>query len=144
MDHLAPAGAVYQAGTLSGNPLATAAGLAVLEHLDDAAYGSSRGRAEMLAAGLEEVLTKAGIPVQLPRVGPLFGLFFSETAVRNYDEAKAADAARYARFFHGMLDRGHYFAPSAYEAIFVSLAHTPEDLDRTLEAAVEVAPTLVP
>ena len=143
MDHLAPAGAVYQAGTLSGNPLATAAGLAVLARLDDAAYRDLTERAEVLATGLEEVFTKAGVPVQLPRVGPLFGLFFHDSPVRDYDEAKTADAARYSRFFHGMLDRGHYFAPSAYEAIFVSLAHTPEDLDRTLEAVAEVAPTLV-
>ena len=143
MDHLAPAGAVYQAGTLSGNPLATAAGLAVLGHLDEAAYRELSGRAEVLATGLEEVFTKAGVPVQLPRVGPLFGLFFRETAVRNYDEAKTADAARYARFFHAMLAQGHYFAPSAYEAIFVSLAHSADDLAGTIDAAAEVAQTLL-
>jgi glutamate-1-semialdehyde 2,1-aminomutase len=144
MDHLAPVGPVYQAGTLSGNPLATAAGLAVLARLDDGAYAALVDRAVTLATGLEEVFAKAGVPVVLPRVGPLFGLFFHGGPVRNYDEAKTADAARYSAFFHGMLDRGHYFAPSAYEAIFVSLAHSDDDLAATIEAAAEVAPTLLP
>ena len=143
MDQLAPVGPVYQAGTLSGNPLATAAGLAVLARLDTAAYRDLEERAVHLADGLEAVMAKAGVPVQVPRVGPLCGLFFAEAPVRGYDQAKQAGTARYARFFHGMQERGCYFAPSAFEAIFVSLAHTSDDLALTVEAAAEVAPSLL-
>jgi glutamate-1-semialdehyde 2,1-aminomutase len=139
MDHLAPVGPVYQAGTLSGNPLATAAGLAVLSRLDRAAYAGLEERAAVLAAGLEAALAGAGLPAQVPRVGPLAGLFFAGSPVRDYASAKEADAKRYAWFFHAMLDRGVYLAPSAFEAIFVSLSHTPVDLEATAEAAADAA-----
>ena len=142
MECLAPIGPVYQAGTLSGNPLATAAGLAVLEHLDEAAYTMLAGRAAelgaMLAAVLEEVT-----PVQVPVVGPLVGLFFSATPVTNHaDSRAAADTGWYPRFFRSMLDRGVAFAPGAYEAMFPSLAHTWDDIERTVDlarAAIAVA-----
>jgi glutamate-1-semialdehyde 2,1-aminomutase len=142
MEVLAPIGPVYQAGTLSGNPLATAAGLCVLEHLDEAAYTMLSGRAAelgpMLAAVLDEVT-----PVQVPVVGPLVGLFFSPTPVTNYVEAKAAaDTGWYPRFFRSMLERGVAFAPGAYEAMFPSLAHTWNDIERTTDlarAAIAVA-----
>jgi glutamate-1-semialdehyde 2,1-aminomutase len=135
MDQLAPLGGVYQAGTLSGNPLATAAGLAVLAELDDGAYVELERISTRLADGLHRALTGAGVEVQTPRVFTIGGLFFSATEVRDYDDAAKADGERYARFFHGLLDRGVFFAPSAFEAMFPSLAHTDADIDRTIEAA---------
>jgi glutamate-1-semialdehyde 2,1-aminomutase len=137
MDHLAPAGPVYQAGTLSGNPLATAAGLAVLARLDATAYAELEARATRLAEGFVSAATAAGLAVQVPRVGPLLGLFFAEAPVVDYDDAKEADAKRYALFFHALLARGIYFAPSPFEAIFVSLSHSDTDIDTTVEAAAD-------
>ncbi|HEY3241051.1 MAG TPA: glutamate-1-semialdehyde 2,1-aminomutase, partial [Acidimicrobiia bacterium] len=128
MDYLAPGGPVYQAGTLSGNPLATAAGLAVLERLDATAYAALEARAETLAAGLRQAMADAGLAAQVPRAGPLVGLFFASEPVTDYESAKAADIKRYARFFHALLERGVYFAPSAFETLFPSLAHTDADL----------------
>ncbi len=135
MDVLAPDGPVYQAGTLSGNPLATAAGLAVLDLLDDAAYVQLTGRAAELAANLTAVLAEAGLEVQVPTVGPLMGLFFAPAAPHDHASAKSADGATYARFFHHLLDRGIAFAPSPFEALFPSLAHTKEELERTVDLA---------
>jgi len=135
MDELAPVGAVYQAGTLSGNPLATTAGLAVLSLLDADAYTALERTATRLADGLRAVLGEAGVAAQVPRATTLVGLFFSDQAVQDYDGARAADHQAYTRFFHGVLDAGVYFAPSGYEAIFPSLAHTDADIDATLEAA---------
>ena len=139
MDELAPLGPVYQAGTLSGNPLATAAGLAVLGELSDDVYAELEAKAEALTTGLHEVLTAAGLAVTAPRAFTLGGLFFSPDAVHNYDDARAADSDRYARFFHEMLKRNIYLAPSAFEAIFPSLSHTTEEIDRTINAAAESA-----
>jgi len=139
MDQLAPLGAVYQAGTLSGNPLATAAGLAVLAELDDGAYVELERIAARLADGLHRALAGAGAEVQTPRAFTIGGLFFSATEVRDYDDATKADGERYARFFHAMLDRGVFLAPSAFEAMFPSLAHADPDIDRTIEAAAEAA-----
>jgi len=140
MEQLAPLGPVYQAGTLSGNPLATAAGLAVLGQLDEAAYVTLHARAERLATSLPGVIAEAGWDVQVPRVGPLLGLFFSSTPVTNYDEAVAAASnGRYAVFFHAMLDRGVALAPGAYEAMFPSLAHADADIDQTVEVAAAAA-----
>jgi glutamate-1-semialdehyde 2,1-aminomutase len=142
MDELAPVGPVYQAGTLSGNPLATAAGLAVLALLDAAAYERLEATATRLADGLSDALASAGVTAQVPRARTLVGLFFADAPVRDYDDAKAADHKAYASFFHGLLDRGVYLAPSGYEAIFPSLAHSDDDLDRTLAAAGEAAGAL--
>lgn len=140
MAHLAPAGSVYQAGTLSGNPLATAAGLAVLSQLDDGAYERLEATATALAVGLEEVFAAAGVPVVVPRVGPLVGLFFGEAQPTDFDTAAASVArGRYPAFFHGMLDRGIALAPGPYEVLFPSLSHTGDDVGRTIEAASEVA-----
>ncbi|MEY2477422.1 MAG: glutamate-semialdehyde -aminomutase [Actinomycetota bacterium] len=136
MEQLAPIGPVYQAGTLSGNPLATAAGLAALELLDDAAYTMLEGRAEELARLLPPVLAEAGAPVQMPRAGTMVGLFFADSPVTSYDDAKAAAAnGIYARFFNAMLERGVALAPSAYEILFPSLAHTWDDIERTVDLA---------
>ena len=143
MANIAPLGPVYQGGTLSGNPLATAAGLAALHQLDEARYGELTAKAQRLAAGLAEAIGGAGIGVQALNVGPLVGLFFTDDPVRHYDDAKAAAATgRYAPFFHGMLDRGFALAPGPYEALFPSLAHSDADLDQTIEAAAAVAATL--
>jgi glutamate-1-semialdehyde 2,1-aminomutase len=142
MDNLAPLGAVYQAGTLSGNPVATAAGLAVLSQLTDDSYATLERTAATLVDGLDVALRKAGVDATVTRAFTLGGLFFSDTPVRDYEQAKRADHARYGRFFHGMLERGIYLAPSGYETFFPSLAHTAEDLDATLTAAEEVAATV--
>jgi len=139
MDELAPLGGVYQAGTLSGNPLATAAGLAVLTRLDAAAYRRLGETAAALARGMRDALAAAGVAAQVPRAGTLVGLFFSEQPVRDYAAARATDTRAYATFFHGLLDRGVYFAPSSFEAIFPSLAHTRDDLERTVEAVAGAA-----
>jgi len=139
MDHLAPTGPVYQAGTLSGNPLATAAGLAVLARLDAGAYAALEAKAETLAGGLRQAMAAAGLPAQVPRVGPLVGLFFAAEPVTDYETAKRANTKRYARFFHALLERGVYFAPSAFETLFPSLAHSDADLGATATAAAEAA-----
>jgi glutamate-1-semialdehyde 2,1-aminomutase len=136
MELLAPIGPVYQAGTLSGNPLATAAGIAALDLLDDAAYTMLEGRAEELARLLPPVLVEAGTPVQMPRTGTMVGLFFADVPVLDYEAAKAAAAnGIYARFFTAMLDRGVALAPSPYEILFPSLAHTWDDIERTVDLA---------
>lgn len=139
MDVLAPDGPVYQAGTLSGNPLATAAGLAVLDLLDDAAYTQLSARAARLGGWLTDVISEAGLAVQVPVVGPLMGLFFADAAPTDYESATAADGARYARFFHELLDRGVALAPSPFEALFPSLAHSKDELERTADLAAAAA-----
>jgi glutamate-1-semialdehyde 2,1-aminomutase len=136
MDHLAPVGPVYQAGTLSGNPLATAAGLAVLGELDDDAYARLDAKAHHFAEGLAKALPTATIT----RVGTLAGLFFTSSPVTNYEQAQAADHAAYARLFHHLLDAGHFLAPSGYETLFVSLAHTDELIDETISATASFNP----
>jgi len=135
MAHLAPLGPVYQAGTLSGNPLATAAGLAALAELGAGAYQRLERTATRLADGLGAALPDA----KVTRVGTLVGLFFAAEPVRDYAEARAADHGAYARLFHAMLDRNVFVPPSGYEAWFPSLAHTDNAIDRTLDAVAEVA-----
>ncbi|MFO1536972.1 MAG: glutamate-1-semialdehyde 2,1-aminomutase [Actinomycetota bacterium] len=142
MDHLAPLGPVYQAGTLSGNPLATAAGLAVLAHLDAAAYVTLEAKAARLADGLRTAFADAGLPRQVTQAGTLVGMFLSATPITNYAEAQTADHDRYAQLFHGLLDRGVWFAPSGYETLFPSLAHTDDEIDRTIAIAHEAAAAL--
>ncbi|HET9690876.1 MAG TPA: glutamate-1-semialdehyde 2,1-aminomutase [Acidimicrobiales bacterium] len=143
MEQLAPLGPVYQAGTLSGNPLATAAGLAVLALLDVDAYATLAGTAERLASGMAAAFAEAGIAAQVPVAGPLVGVFFSAEPVVDYVGAKASAATgRYPGFMHGLLDRGVAVAPGAYEVLFPSLAHTPGDVDRSVEAVAEVAAAL--
>ena len=132
MERVAPAGDVYQAGTLSGNPLATAAGLATLGLLDAAAYERLETVTAALAEGLAEVAT---VPVQISRSTGLLTLFFSDEPVTDYEGAKACDSARFGIFARGMLERGVYLPPSQYEAWFPSLAHTDEHVERTIEAA---------
>ncbi|NIR37334.1 MAG: aminotransferase class III-fold pyridoxal phosphate-dependent enzyme [Actinobacteria bacterium] len=143
MAHLAPLGGVYQAGTLSGNPLATAAGLAALEHLTTDAYARLTEIATRLQDGMTAAFADAGVEAVVPRVGPLLGVFFTTDAPTDFDSArKAADNGVYERFFHGMLDHGVALAPGAYEAIFPSLAHGDAEVDETIEACRAVAATL--
>jgi glutamate-1-semialdehyde 2,1-aminomutase len=145
MRHVAPLGGVYQAGTLSGNPLAVAAGLATLRALreDPAAYDRLERLGAQLEAGLRRAAGKVGLPVTVNRVGSMLTGFFTDAPVRSYADARGADTARYGRFFHGMLARGVYLAPSQFEAAFVSLAHTPADLDLVETAAAESLASLI-
>jgi glutamate-1-semialdehyde 2,1-aminomutase len=135
MERIAPAGDVYQAGTLSGNPLATAAGLATLRLLDRDAYSRLDELTESLARGLEEAAAGAGVPAQVARTTGLLTLFFSERPVRDYAGARACDLERYGAFCRAMLDRGVYLPPSQFEAWFPSLAHSDGHVEHTLEAA---------
>jgi glutamate-1-semialdehyde 2,1-aminomutase len=139
MGQLAPAGPVYQAGTLSGNPVAVAAGLAQLRLLDDAAYDGLQRRADVVLHGFAKAFAEYGIAAQIQRVNSLAGVFFADAPVRDFAGAKAADHDRYARFFHGMLARGIYLPPSGYEAFFFSLAHADDHLAATVDAAFDVA-----
>ncbi len=143
MANLAPLGGVYQAGTLSGNPLATAAGLAQLEHLTHDAYEQLTAIATRLQEGMIEAFADAGVAAVVPRVGPLLGLFFTDTLPTDFESAKAACSnGVYEKFFHGMLDAGIALAPGAYEALFPSLAHTRTEIDATIAAVRSVAATL--
>jgi glutamate-1-semialdehyde 2,1-aminomutase len=135
MERVAPAGDVYQAGTLSGNPLATAAGLATLELLDAGAYARLEAVAATLADGLADAAASAGVPVHISRTTGLLTLFFHDGPVASYADAKACDADRYGAFCRAMLDRGVYLPPSQFEAWFPSLVHTDEQVERTLAAA---------
>lgn len=135
MAHIAPEGSVYQAGTLSGNPLATAAGLAMLNALDEGLYLALEERTDYLCQGLNTVAARHGIPVTLNAVCGMFSLFFTGTAVTEFAHVANSNTQTFSRFFHGMLDQGIYLAPSAFEAGFVSLAHTEELLDTTIAAA---------
>jgi glutamate-1-semialdehyde 2,1-aminomutase len=129
MSQVAPLGPVYQAGTLSGNPLAVAAGLATLRALEDpAVYDRLERLGVMFARGITEAAAATGVPVSVNRVGSMLTAFFTEGPVTDYASAKRADTARYGRFFHGMLERGVFLAPSQFEAAFVSLAHSEDDL----------------
>jgi glutamate-1-semialdehyde 2,1-aminomutase len=140
MEELAPLGPVYQAGTLSGNPVATAAGLACLSLLDESDYGELATFAGRLGAGLAAAAADAGLEVQVPVAGPLVGLFFGPSAVRDYDGAKeSAATGSYAPVMRGLLSRGVAIAPGPYEVLFPSLAHNEVQLERTVEAFSEVA-----
>jgi glutamate-1-semialdehyde 2,1-aminomutase len=139
MDRIAPSGPVYQAGTLSGNPVAMTAGLATLERISQPGFHDRLGeRTAALVHGLEAAAASAGVPFATAHMGGMFGFFFSDVApVRRYCEVVACDAQRFRRFFHAMLDAGIYLAPSSYEAGFVSAAHTDEDIEQTVSAARE-------
>jgi len=143
MDELAPLGAVYQAGTLSGNPLATAAGLAVLSQLDQPAYDELEIKAQRLESTLRDACAAGGVAAQVTRVATLVGLFFTTATVFDYEGARAADHERYARFFHGLLDRDVFFAPSGYETLFVSLAHGDAHADAAADAIAAAIALLV-
>lgn len=134
MEHLAPLGPVYQAGTLSGNPLATAAGLAVLELLDESAFAVLRHRAGLMADGIQRAFDGAGIPAQVPRYETLIGIYMGETLPVDYDGARRTDEAAYSRLFHALLEEGVMIAPGAYEVLFCGLAHDEGVISDVVEA----------
>jgi glutamate-1-semialdehyde 2,1-aminomutase len=147
MEHLAPLGGVYQGGTLSGNPLAMAAGRTTLELLDDGAFDRLTATVTRLADGLAGAFASAGLASTLPRVGSLLGLYFGDDLVApptDFDEAKMlADNGRYPKVFHALLERGVALAPGAYEALFPSLAHDDAVVDETIEIAADAASAAV-
>jgi glutamate-1-semialdehyde 2,1-aminomutase len=138
MEHVAPAGTMYQAGTLSGNPVATAAGIATLEALmEKGVWQAAADRATQLVDGLRRAAAEAGVPAQVGAVGTMAGIFFKDAPVTNYEESAVDDGGRYTALFQGLLRRGVYFAPSRYEALFLSSAHTEDDVATTVDAAAE-------
>ncbi len=144
MEQVSPLGAVYQAGTLSGNPVAMAAGLAQLEILENNpdVYTALERKGKRLQEGLQEIFRKAKVPAQVNRAGSILTVFFSKTPVTGYDQARACDLERFAKWYRGLLEHGIYAAPSQFEAMFLSTAHQEEDIDAILVAAEEVAKTL--
>src|SRR5581483_5934777 len=139
MDCLAPLGKVYQAGTLSGNPLAMAAGIALLEELADGkAYATLEERGAVLEHGMKDVARRAGVAMQFNRIGSMFCGYFTNGPVWNLEQAMKSDREKFARYFQGMLGEGIYLAPSQFEAGFISTAHTEEDIGRTVAAAAKV------
>jgi glutamate-1-semialdehyde 2,1-aminomutase len=139
MNNVAPLGPIYQAGTLAGNPLAMSAGIATLKELRrPGLYEGLQGLAEKLVAGLRNAIRDAGLKAQINNIGSLSTIFFAPQLVANYEDAKTSDTKMYARYFREMLDRGIFLAPSQFEAAFISAAHTPDDIDRTIRAAAEV------
>jgi glutamate-1-semialdehyde 2,1-aminomutase len=144
MQMIAPSGPVYQAGTLSGNPVAMAAGLKTLELLEQPGfYDNLCARTTQLVEGLQKLADESGIPFTTNHVGSMFGFFFtSEPKITNFKQVMACDIPRFNKFFHGMLERGVYLAPASYEAGFMSGAHTEEDINKTLAIAAEVFASL--
>jgi glutamate-1-semialdehyde 2,1-aminomutase len=136
MDMLAPVGPVYQAGTLSGNPLAMSAGLAALTHIkeNNTLYDTLEEKSKYLEEGLKENLQKLNKSFAMNRIGSMSCLFFTEEKVTDFNSAMKSDAELYGKYFHKMLSKGIYLAPSQFEAMFVSTAHSTEDLDKTIEA----------
>ena len=138
MEQIAPQGNVYQAGTLSGNPVAMAAGIATLNELShDGFYDALDQKSERLTDGLQGAAAAAGVPVQISRVGSMVGMFFTDQAVTDFDEAKTSDLDRFTDYYQAMLARGIYLAPSQFEALFVSSAHNLEHIDETIQTAGE-------
>ncbi len=139
MSKVAPQGSVYQAGTLSGNPVAMAAGIATLEQLQKSGfYEALNQKSDQLLSGMERAAKKAAIPVQAKRVGSMLGFFFNEKEVKNFDDAKTCNLDRFSAFYNGLRQMGIYIAPSQFEVLFVSIAHDNEHLERTIEAAGQV------
>ncbi len=132
MSQIAPSGSVYQAGTLSGNPLAMAAGIATLDALTPEVHDAISERTSRLVDGLTEIAARHGVPFSADCAGSMWGFFFRAERVRSFDDAKTSDVDRFKRFFHAALDRGVYLAPSAFEAAFMSAAHSDRDIDDTL------------
>jgi glutamate-1-semialdehyde 2,1-aminomutase len=143
MSQIAPQGSVYQAGTLSGNPIAMAAGIATLEELKkDGVYESLEKKTERLKTGLANAAQKAGIAAKVGHVGSMLGMFFTDQNVANFEDAKTCDLELFSRFYQGMRLEGIYIAPSQFEVLFVSVAHTDEHIDATINAAERVLENL--
>jgi glutamate-1-semialdehyde 2,1-aminomutase len=139
MEMMSPVGPVFQAGTLSGNPLATAAGLATLNECDESLYLMLEGRAQMLAGWLADVIAEQGLPIHIPVEATLMGLYFNDGVATDYETAKKTDEKVYAAFFHAMLDRGVAFAPGGYEVVFCSVMHSKDELERVADLAAAAA-----
>lgn len=138
MSNISPSGSVYQAGTLSGNPLAMSAGLAILEELEkDGVYDKLNASTKSLADGLEEAAQKAGVPVSINRIGAMFTLFFTDEKVTDFKSATSSNLEKFNVFFKHMLDNGVYFGPSQFESAFLSTAHTEEDIKKTIKVSEE-------
>jgi glutamate-1-semialdehyde 2,1-aminomutase len=136
MDLIAPLGPVYQAGTLSGNPLAVSAGIETLKQLKArGVYKKLEEKSAALAKGIGEAAKEAGVPLTQTRVGSMLGAFFTSGPVVDWNTAKRSDTKRYGQFFHKMLDQGVYLAPSQFEAAFLSTVHSTSDIDYTIKAA---------
>jgi glutamate-1-semialdehyde 2,1-aminomutase len=133
MEHVAPAGPVYQAGTLSGNPLAMAAGVATLTALTPALHARIEQRTSALVEGLQTIASELGVPLTADCAGSMWGFFFSDRSVRNFVDARASDVNLFRRFFHAALDRGVYLAPSAFESCFMSAAHGDREVELALD-----------
>jgi len=139
MAQVAPQGSIYQAGTLSGNPVAMAAGIATLEQIrKDGFYDALDQKAERLLYGLRQAAEKAAIPVQAQRVGSMLGCFFTDREVKNFDDAKTSDLDKFALFYNGLRHNGIYIAPSQFEALFLSAAHDSEHIETTIKAVEDV------
>ena len=139
MEHVAPVGPVYQAGTLSGNPLAMAAGIATLKQLKEPGfYDTLNQKSDRLATGLKRAAVNAGIDVRVDRAGSMLGFFFTDRAVMNFDDAKTSNLKMFSEYYKGMLEEGIYLAPSQFEAVFVSAAHDTDHIDATIKAAETV------
>ena len=139
MSQLAPTGPVYQAGTLSGNPVATACGLATLHEISKPGFWDSlSARTRSLVEGLKQAAAQAGVPFSADCQGGMFGFFLLPELPQNYSQVMKSDSPKFNKLFHGLLDRGVYIAPALYEAGFVSAAHTEADIQATVAAAAEV------
>ena len=145
MEHIAPLGPVYHAGTLSGNPIAMAAGLKTLELISHTGFfGELTTKVATLTDGIMEAAKEAGVAMTCNRVGGMFGLFFSDKQVTSFEQATQCNIEQFQKFFHGMLDNGVYMAPSAYEAGFVSAQHSYDDISKSIEVAADVLKSLQP
>jgi glutamate-1-semialdehyde 2,1-aminomutase len=145
MAHVAPRGSIYQAGTLSGNPVAMAAGIATLEQIQqDGFYDALDQKAAHLINGLVQAAEKAALPVQANRVGSMLGFFFTDKEIKNFDDAKTCDLDKFTRFYNGMRQNGIYIAPSQFEVLFLSAAHEMEHIEATIQAAGKVFDQLIP
>jgi glutamate-1-semialdehyde 2,1-aminomutase len=143
MSHIAPDGPVYQAGTLSGNPLAMSAGIAMLTELKHPGfYDSLEQKAQNLETGIRQAIEEAGITAQVGRVASILGLFFTQQAVHNMTDAKTADLDKFSAYYAGMREQGIYLAPSQFESMFVSAAHEDEHIELTIEAVKTVFKTM--
>jgi len=145
MEMVAPAGPVYQAGTLSGNPLAMAAGYAALRYIKDnpGIYPELERKGNLLENGLRENMKKLGKKFALNRIGSMLCMFFTERAVSDFKTAITSDTELYGKYFHGMLERGVYLAPAQFEAVFISTAHSDEDLEKTIIANYETLKSIL-
>ena len=136
MEMVAPVGPMYQAGTLSGNPLAMAAGIANLTYMEEHnVCAALESHTAILVGGLQRAAEKAGVPVQCHRLGSMFTVFFNDKPITDYASASASDLDAFRIYFHSMLEQGIYLPPSQFETNFISLAHTPEDIEKTIAAA---------